>query len=139
MPSQVKSVKTAEGSRCEMSRTTNKYVPYPKLRVSWTSAQLHPSCFFVKRRCRAPFSSVQALAGSNEFIEPARKLNKSRTSQSYPLKWSILGGEEGSAGSAFANPTAPRPPPAGGRQFPSWWGHVRGVTQQNGDAPPPNG
>jgi len=40
-PSQVIRVRRAEGSRCETSRTWNLYVPYPRLRVSFSSP--HPT------------------------------------------------------------------------------------------------
>src|SRR5215472_1291655 len=91
-PSQVERVRTADGSRREISRTVNRYVLYPRLRVSLTSEQIQSTPLFVIRRWSAPLSSVQAFAGSNELCEPPRKLAALRAVQSYPLKCSVLTG-----------------------------------------------
>ena len=49
------SVKTADGSRCVVSSAWNRYVPYPKLALSFTSPALHLFGFPEIRRWSAPF------------------------------------------------------------------------------------
>src|SRR5262245_2545239 len=99
---------TAAGSMWEVSRTTNMYDPYPRLRVRLTSAQVHLPGSPEMRRCRNPFSSVHAFAGSYGFVEPPRLLEVLRTFHSYPLNWSVLAAS-GSAPLATATATTPRP------------------------------
>src|ERR1700722_16711877 len=73
-PFQVTRVRTAEDSRRETSRTSKRYVPYPRLRVSFTSAASHFPGLPEMRRCNAPLSSVQTFAESKKFLDPARKI-----------------------------------------------------------------
>src|SRR5215472_3814844 len=75
---------TAAGSRLEVSRTTSRYVPYPRLRVRMTCAQLQFPGWPAIRRCSAPSASVQALDGSYA-LRPPRSLGAARTVHSYPL------------------------------------------------------
>jgi hypothetical protein len=49
-------------------------IPYPRLRVSFTSAAAHFPGLPEMRRCSAPLSSVQTFAGSKKFLDPARKI-----------------------------------------------------------------
>src|SRR5262249_53100470 len=86
--------KTAAGSSREVSRTVNEYVPYPRLRVRLTSAQVHPPAVFETRGRTAPLSPVQAFPGSGGSPPPPRLGGALRTRHSYPLNWRDFEGGE---------------------------------------------
>src|SRR5579872_1971487 len=77
------------GSRPAVSRITQRYVPYPRLRVNATSHEVHSCPVVCIRKCMAPFSSTQALEGSYR-LKPPRWLGALRTLHSYPPK-TIIG------------------------------------------------
>src|SRR5271168_2139102 len=119
---------TAAGSRCEVSRTTIEYVPYPKLRVSVTSAHVHWPDDFAMRRCSAPSASVHALLASYLFMPP-RSLGTSRILHSYPPKTSVFE-TPSPALPRFAIATATTSPPGVGRSLIDAGGWYPGSTSR---------
>src|SRR6185369_4013301 len=112
-------LKTAAASSLEVSRTTKVYVPYPRLRVSVTSAQVQSSAAFAIRRCIAPLESSHALSEAY-LLPPPRALGASRILHSYPLKKIVLL-TEAPEPLALATATTPRPGIGSESITPSGW------------------